>query len=75
MPKQTRPQPQPVIIQPYQPPQPTLWQRYRGKVAIAGVVVGLVLVLPHVNDTDTDHAQLVPGSSRSADAHPCTQTP
>ncbi|TLS45720.1 hypothetical protein FE633_13205 [Streptomyces montanus] len=74
MPKQTKPR-QLYTIHEYRPPQPTMWQRHRTKVVIAGAVVGLIFVLPHVNDTSSDHAQLGPGTSTSADVRSCTQTP
>ncbi|MGP3950966.1 hypothetical protein [Streptomyces sp. 7N604] len=74
MPKPTKAQ-KLYTIHEYRPPQPTVWQRHRTKVLIAGAVVGLVFVLPHVNDTGTDHAQLGPGTSTSSELRSCTQTP
>lgn len=74
MSKQTKPQ-QLYTIHEYRPPKPTAWQRHRTKVVVAGALAGLVFVLPHVNDTGTDHAQLVPGTSTSADTRACTQMP
>jgi hypothetical protein len=74
MPKQRQSQ-QLYTIREHRPPQPTAWQRHRAKVVIAGAVAGLVFVLPHVNDSGADHAQLGPGTGTSADVRSCTQTP
>ncbi|MEU5297996.1 hypothetical protein [Streptomyces umbrinus] len=74
MPKQRQTQ-QLYTIREYRPPQPTTWRRHRGKVAIAGAVVGLVFVLPHITDSGTDRAQVGPGAGTTADVRSCTQTP
>jgi hypothetical protein len=69
------PTPQTYTLKPYEPPKPTLWQQHRRKVGLAGAVLGLVLVAPHVTVTHADQAQVGPGHSTSTDVRSCTQTP